>query len=213
MKTDKQRIEQLLEMQEHPDRFTDQQIRQAFADDPELKVMMEQLAFAKRTLKNEEVQTANLSVDDEWEKFVAAHKKQPRVILLKRLSKIAAVFIGVVFFAGATIAALHHAKGKSEQTAENATQATSPRPQASSPMKSDTASLEPTVFDKATLEKIVQDIAAAHHAGVEIRNAKARELRLHFVWKREDSLLRVVERLNNFEAVNIAVEDNKIIVK
>ena len=47
----------------------------------------------------------------------------------------------------------------------------------------------------------------------EIRNAKARELRLHFVWKREDSLLRVVERLNNFEAVNIAVEDNKIIVK
>ena len=206
MKTDKQRIEQLLEMQEHPERFTDQQIRQAFADDPELKVMMEQLAFAKRTLKNEEVQRANPSVDDEWEKFVAAHKKQPRILLLKRLSKIAAIFIGIVFFAGATIAALHHAKGKSEQTAENATQATSP-------VKSDTASLEPTVFDKATLEKIVQDIAAAHHAGVEIRNAKARELRLHFVWKREDSLLRVVERLNNFEAVNIAVEDNKIIVK
>ena len=45
------------------------------------------------------------------------------------------------------------------------------------------------------------------------KDAKARELRLHFVWKREDSLLRVVERLNNFEAVNIAVEDNKIIVK
>ena len=213
MKTDKQRIEQLLEMQEHPERFTDLQIRQAFADDPELKVMMEQLAFAKRTLKNEEVQRANPSVDSEWEKFVAAHKKQPRVILLKRLSKIAAIFIGIVFFAGATIAALHHAKGKSEQAAENTAQATSHRPQASSPVKSDTASLEPTVFDKATLEKIVQDIAAAHHAGVEIRNAKARELRLHFVWKREDSLLRVVERLNNFEAVNIAVEDNKIIVK
>ena len=153
MKTDKQRIEQLLEMQEHPERFTDLQIRQAFADDPELKVMMEQLAFAKRTLKNEEVQRANPSVDDEWEKFVAAHKKQPRVLLLKRLSKIAAIFIGIVFFAGATIAALHHAKGKSEQTAENATQATSPRPQASSPVKSDTASLEPTVFDKATLQK------------------------------------------------------------
>lgn len=98
MKTDEQRIEQLMEMQEHPERFTEEQIRQALALDPELKAMMEQLAFAKRALKYEETQVANPSVDKEWEKFAAAHTKQPRILPFKRLSKIAAIFIGVIFF-------------------------------------------------------------------------------------------------------------------
>lgn len=213
MKTDEQRIEQLMEMQEHPERFTEEQIRQALALDPKLKAMMEQLAFAKRALKYEETQVANPSVDKEWEKFAAAHTKQPRILPFKRLSKIAAIFIGVIFFAGATIAALRHTKVNSEQQTENNTHASDLKHQTSSPTETDTILSEPVVFDNVTLEKIVQNIATAYHVGMELRNAKARQLRLHFVWKQEDSLLRVVEKLNNFEAVNIVVEDDKIIVK
>jgi hypothetical protein len=48
---------------------------------------------------------------------------------------------------------------------------------------------------------------------VEFENEAARQLRFHFVWKREDSLSRVVEKLNTFEAVNIGMEDKTLVVK
>jgi hypothetical protein len=48
---------------------------------------------------------------------------------------------------------------------------------------------------------------------VEFENEAARHLRFHFVWKREDSLSRVVEKLNTFEAVNIVEEDKTLVVR
>jgi hypothetical protein len=48
---------------------------------------------------------------------------------------------------------------------------------------------------------------------VEFENEAVRQLRFHFVWKRKDSLTRVVEKLNTFEAVNIGMEDNKLVVR
>ena len=56
-------------------------------------------------------------------------------------------------------------------------------------------------------------IATAHGVGVEFENEAARQLRFHFVWKREDSLTRVLEKLNTFEAVNISMEDKKLVVR
>ena len=56
-------------------------------------------------------------------------------------------------------------------------------------------------------------IAVAHNMQVEFENEAARELRFHFVWKREDSLDRVVEKLNTFEAVNIGMEDKTLVVR
>ena len=49
--------------------------------------------------------------------------------------------------------------------------------------------------------------------GVEFENDAVRELRFHFVWKRKDSLSRVVEKLNTFETVNIAQEDKILVVR
>ena len=56
-------------------------------------------------------------------------------------------------------------------------------------------------------------IATAHGVGVKFENDAARQLRFHFVWKREDSLTRVVEKLNTFEAVNIGIEDKTLVVR
>ena len=49
--------------------------------------------------------------------------------------------------------------------------------------------------------------------GVMGENGAARQLRFHFVWKREESLDRVVEKLNIFEAVNIGMEDKTLVVR
>ena len=46
MKTDRQLIERLLELQEHPEQVTDEQLQQTL-DDPQMRELVEQMAFAK----------------------------------------------------------------------------------------------------------------------------------------------------------------------
>ena len=60
---------------------------------------------------------------------------------------------------------------------------------------------------------MLTEIANAYHVGIDFQNDEVRVLRFHFVWKREDSLVRIVEKLNTFETVNIAIENEKLIVR
>ena len=49
MKTDRQLIEQLLELQEQTEQVTDEQLRQTL-EDPQMRELVEQMAFAKRAI-------------------------------------------------------------------------------------------------------------------------------------------------------------------
>ncbi|MBQ2217286.1 MAG: DUF4974 domain-containing protein, partial [Prevotella sp.] len=72
---------------------------------------------------------------------------------------------------------------------------------------------EPKIFNNVTFEQMLTEIANAYHVGIDFQNDEVRALRFHFVWKREDSLVRIVEKLNTFETVNIAIENEKLIVR
>ena len=52
MMTEEQHIEWLLELQEHPEQLTDEQLRQILADD-EMRQLVQQLGFAKRAFKHD----------------------------------------------------------------------------------------------------------------------------------------------------------------
>ena len=54
MKTEQQLIDRFLELQEHPEQMTDDELQQ-FLDDPQMQELMGQMAFAKRTFKNREL--------------------------------------------------------------------------------------------------------------------------------------------------------------
>ena len=45
------------------------------------------------------------------------------------------------------------------------------------------------------------------------RSEETRQLRFHFVWKREDGLDHAIEKLNRFESLNVRLEEGKIIVE
>ena len=72
MMTERQLIERLLELQEHPELMGDEQLRQAL-DDPKTRELVEQMAFAKRAFKNEELQKQECDIDEEWSKFASKH--------------------------------------------------------------------------------------------------------------------------------------------
>ena len=241
MMTEEQRIEWLLELQEHPEQLTDEQLQQILADD-EMRQLVEQLGFTKRAIKQSQLTNDTPDVDNEWEQFAASHAEEldaldrsaglgdacqsehetsAKPLMIKRLfshSKIAASFIGVLLASGiafATIQIVRNIKTSKPQTVKTE-QAAAVSPAASLPtdtIMADTIPSEPCVFNNVPLDSMLTTIAAAHGVQVKFENDAARQLRFHFVWKREDSLARVVEKLNTFEAVNIAQEDKKLVVR
>ena len=132
--------------------------------------------------------------------------------------KIAASFIGVLLASGIAFAAIQVVRNIStpkpqQPTTEQTTDINPVAPLPADTVQADTIPVEPYVFNNVPLDSMLTAIAAAHGVGVEFENEAARQLRFHFVWKREDSLSRVVEKLNTFEAMNIGIEDKTLVVR
>ena len=246
------RIEWLLELQEHPEQLTDEQLQQILADG-EMRQLVKQLGFAKRAFKHDALKNDTPDVEGEWEKFAASHAEEltnaaraegklactmpckeeedesqleildegeykPRLRAHLAPRKIAASFIGVLLASGIAFAAIQVVRNISTPKPQQSTteQTTDIDPVTSLPadtVQADTISVEPYIFNNVPLDSMLTAIASAHGVGVEFENEAARHLRFHFVWKREDSLSRVVEKLNTFEAVNIVEEDKKLVVR
>ncbi|UKK72067.1 DUF4974 domain-containing protein [Segatella bryantii] len=227
MMTEEKRIEWLLELQEHPEQLTDEQLQQILADD-EMRQLVQQLGFAKRAFKHDALKNDTPNVNAEWEKFAASHSEEleildegeykPRLRAYLAPRKIAASFIGVLLVSGIAFAAIQVVRNIStpKQQLPSTEQVIDTKPVTSLPadtVKTDTIPTEPYVFNNVPLDSMLTAIAVAHNMQVEFENEAARHLRFHFVWKREDSLSRVVEKLNTFEAVNIGMEDKTLVVK
>ena len=227
MITKEQRIEWLLELQDHPEQLTNEQLQQILADD-EMRQLVQQLGFAKRAFKQNELKNDIPDLDDEWEKFAACHAEEldaldegeckSHFILYLSTHKIAASFIGVLLASGIAFAAIqivHNINTPRPQlpTTEQVTDTKPVTSLSADTVKTDTILAEPYIFNNVPLDSMLTAIAAAHRVRVKFENAAARQLRFHFVWKREDSLIRVIEKLNTFEAVNIGIEDKTLVVR
>ena len=225
MMTDKQLIARLLELQEHPEQMTDEQLRQMLNDE-QMHELVEQMAFTKRAFKNEESLIGELPIADEWEKFATAHaeeltnsaRAEGKFTLHFPTHKIAASFIGVVLASSIALAAIHivrqYQKPETPQTTDTIAVASPQRSILNAqPEEADTLAVEPRIFDNVPLDTMLLEMADYYHISVEFEREEARQLRFHFVWKRTDNLDRLVEKLNNFEAVNIIREPEKLVVK
>ncbi len=218
--TDRQLIEKFLELQEHPEHVTDEQWLQTLSD-PEMHELLEQMAFAKRAFRNEELQSEEPDVEREWEKFIADEdttQDHSRYSIMQ-FRKMAATFIGVVFALGIAFAAVYivrHAVGGDLKSPTQEMQITDSHQQKlpAEVVKADTvATMQPVVFDNVPLEKILPQIAAYYQVDVSFQNKAARQLRFHYVWKPDDGLDHAIEKLNRFESLDIRLEDNMIIVE
>lgn len=225
MMTEKERIEWLLELQEHPEQLTDEQVRQMLANEE-----MRQLGFAKRAFKNQEAKDHTPNINDEWEKFAAEHvgeldaldKDDNRQKSNFPFRKLAASFVAVLVVSGVALAAIHIVRqnqNKDVSTTANTTavadttRANIKQQTIPTRLSQDTIPTEPRTFDNVPLDEMLKEIASAYNAKAEFENDSARSLRFHFVWKRDDNLTTVVKKLNTFDAVNITISDNKLIVR
>ena len=187
MKTNDYNKQLYRDMQEAPDKYSDQEI-EAMMDD------LDQVPDA----------------DEAWQQFAQQHISSVR--LMHTWRKVAAMIIGILTLSGIAFAAVHivrqshHEECPVTQVEKVVT--------ISQALPTDTiVKTEPVVFDNVTLDSIAKDIATYHHLDMDLQNEQASLLRFYFVWNQDDSLQEVIEKLNMFEQVNLAVEDGKLMVR
>ena len=202
------KIRLLLDMHEHPENYTDEQLA-AMLDDE----MQEQLVTAKRAMTD----IPEPDVDAEWQRFEQAHFAP---VKNRSWLKVAAIFLGVLMLSAFTYAAIramrHSTNEKSIETTEKVAK-TSQTESTVGPRLgvADTATVvtEPIVFDNQPLDQMLEQIAPHYSMQVEFRNEDVRALRFYFVWQPDEDLDAALERLNLFESVNISKEGNTIVVE
>ena len=234
MMTDRQLIERFLELQEHAEQMTDEQFllwqadkseRQQALNDPEMHELLEQMAFTKRSFKNLELQSESPNAEAEWKVFASKHYSDGKLTHdhslfgVMRFSKIAATFIGVILAVGVSFATIHMIKmanSPKPQTVQKEQPVSSKR---TASLSADTVendsivTMESIVFDNVPLEKILTEIADYYHVELSVQNDDVRQLRFYFIWKQNDSLQEVIEKLNMFEQVNLTIENGKLIAR
>ena len=99
-----QTIKMLLDMQDHPEQFSDEALKQML-NDAEAQELMEATAQLKRAIINDEFTVSEQDVEDEWKEFASKHfaKQKPQYNWLK----MAAMFIGILFVTGLAFASIH----------------------------------------------------------------------------------------------------------
>ena len=202
------KIRLLLDMHEHPESYTDEQLASMLDDE-----MQEHLVAAKRAMTD----IPEPDVDAEWQRFEQEHFAPAHY---RRWLKVAAMIAGVLMLSAFTYAAIQAVRAHQpeiQQALTEQVEKTDAPVATSSPTEAkdiDSVSTgQPVTFDNVALETIVGDIAARHQMQVEFRNEDVRALRFYFVWQPDEDLDALLERLNLFESVNISKEGNAIVVE
>ena len=221
METTNENIRQLLEMLDHPEAYTEQEIHDIINRDEDTRETYRLMVEAKRSSRNRQDETP-VDVDAAWQRF---HQRLQPMQHGRGWMKMAASFIGVLLVSGIAFAAIHivrHYVGQDMPTPPQETEVAVPHQQVAldDTIKVGTtdtiapkATMEPVVFNNVPLEEMLPEIAAHYDATVSFANDKARQLRFRFVWNPLQDISQVVSDFNQFESLTVTLKDNQITVE
>ena len=208
-----QKIQLLLDMQEHPEEFSEQAL-QTMLDNPEVRELMEATAQLKQAMMSDENNVNN--VDAEWQRFAQPHltEQKPERSWLK----IAATFIGILMMSGIAFAAIHIIRHTSNAGVEpqkpiQETTIANPHQLPADTVKTDSIPPKVVRYDEATLEQILTDMADYYGLLLNWKSEEAKTLRLFYIWNKQLSASESTKKLNNFERFHIELNDSIITVE
>ena len=221
MATTNENIRQLLEMLDHPEAYTEQEIHDIINRDEDTRDTYRLMVEAKRSSRHRQNE-APVDVDAAWQRF--NQRLRPKQQGHSRM-KMAASFIGVLLVSGIAFAAIHIVRyyvGGDMPTPPQETRIVETNQQIipDDTVKVETtdtivpkATMEPVIFDNVPLEEMLHEIAAHYNANVTFVTDKTRQLRFRFVWNPQEGIGQVVGDLNQFECLTATLKDNQIIVE
>ena len=213
MNKDEKRL-MLFDMQEHPEKYTDEQMEHLLADE-EVKEFLRDLAMARMACKK--ATPKKVDVDKAWKEFSNGS--------YRNRMKIAASIVGIIFLSGVALAAVQNGwlnfstsdkvvdnKVMTEQIVPTNTLANDSL-KAMTVEPTDSLDMKPVVFDNAELGTILMQMADFYHVKVEYMNANTQHVRLFFNWNKTKTLEQNMELLNAFDRIQIEYADGTLIVK
>ena len=210
-----EKIQLLLDMQEHPENYSEQALK-TMLKDPEVRELMEATELLKQAMIWENARKSTVNVDAEWQRFAGQHiaDSKPR----RGWMKVAAVFLGVLFVSGITFAAIQIVRMVNSQKSQTVQTEQPMTAKASTTIPTDTVktdTIAPKIirYDEATLQKILTDMGEYYRLRVELRNEDAKTLRLFFQWNQRQEASKVLEQLNTFERIHLVLNDSTIIAE
>ena len=204
------------DMQEHPDRYTDEQMEALLADG-EMKAFFHDMALAR--MAQQKANPESVDVDEAWSVFAAKHRQAKG-----NRMKIAASIVGVVFLSGVALAAIHSGVFRSSsseeavqvKTEQSASRMNAIRQDSVKTMvaeKTDSLDLKPVVFDNAELGDVVSQLAMFYQVKVEFMNEASRHIRIFFNWDKTKTLQQNIGILNAFDRIQITEEGGTLKVE
>lgn len=213
MNKDEKRL-MLFDMQEHPDKYTDEQIEHLLTDE-EVKEFLRDLAMAR--MAGKKATPKKVDVDKAWKEFSNGS--------YRNRMKIAASIVGIIFLSGVALAAVQNGwlnfstsdkvvdnKAMTEQIVPTNTLANDSL-KAMTVEPTDSLDMKPVVFDNAELGTILMQMADFYHVKVEYINANTQHVRLFFNWNKTKTLEQNLELWNAFDRIQIEYVEGILIVK
>lgn len=204
-----ERTNRIIELTEHPERFTDEQIRELLSDE-ECRKLYDTLVEAARAMAEEQPVSDGM-IDEEWRKFSAKHfddggskGRTARIVPLWR-SKIAAACAALLIVSGVALAfiATGNSRGNDNQPSKTVVDSTAEAG----------AAADIVTYDDARLDSIMTDVSARYGIEVDYENDTLRRLRFHLKWDRSRPIADFMEVVNGFEGISMSSEGGKVIVK
>lgn len=223
---DSQKWNMLLELLEHPERYSETQKAELLGDE-EVKELYQQMVETRQALdfdkSKEEMKMP--SIEAEWKKLKEEKLKSTKVAFLwSPMRKVAAV-AAVLVVSGFAFAAIHLALLSRQTSDKNNTELIAASKdsvlevsftrKANIEEKADSTSIAkfPLVYENAELQNILTPIAGHFHLQVTYQNESARHIRLFLQLEKNMSLDDIIELMNHFEKVNIRHEGQTLIVE
>ncbi len=210
------KITQVIDMMEHPERYSEAQISEILQDEEcrqtYLTMMEMRMAFDKEAMDK------NMNIDQEWQRFAVKH------IHAKGSSwrKIAASLVGVLMLSGIALATIHtfssHRQSENVVVSDTTMAEMTPRDTATKvigKVEQPVAKKETIhkTFDNVTMEAMLGEMARYYGVKLVFRNEEAKQLRFYYEWNSENSLQQVVDELNNSQQMNISLNEDELVIE
>lgn len=214
------KFEKILDIIDHQEKYSDEEIREILQDE-ECRKLYQTMVEVDSALESP---SPIINVDEEWEKFSQEHQLQEEATHpITSWRKLAASIAGFVLIAGIAFAAIHTYIKRSQEPTQ-VTADTHPEVIKSDSTKQVAAKDSLThpkpekpaihkTFENVAFEQMISEIASYYDLQVKFENNEDKTLRLYYEWNSHSSIENIVKELNQFENVNIELQQNELIVK
>ena len=213
------KFEKILDIIDHQEKYSDEEIREILQDE-ECRKLYQTMVEVDSALENP---SPIINIDEEWEKFSQEHQLQEVSHPITSWRKLAASIASFVLISCIAFAAIHTYIKRSQEPIQ-ITADTHPEV-----IKSDSAKQvaakdslthpkpeKPAIhktFENVAFEQMISEIASYYDLQVKFENNEDKTLRLYYEWNSHSSIENIVKELNQFENVNIELQQNELIVK